>query len=80
MTFCETVKAGIKNKNYIILIVIMFFLISTFCSFGTNIDELLSPPYSTTDISGLGIAVSIVGVTASFLWGLALKRFQNFVL
>jgi len=58
----------------------MFFMCSTFISFGTNIDELLSPPYSTSEISGLGIAVSIVGVTASILWGLALKRYHNFVL
>jgi len=80
LTFCQTVKAGIKNKNYIILLVIMFLLLSTFCSFGTNIDELLSPPYNTSDLSGLGIAVSIIGVVASFLWGLALKKYQKFVL
>ncbi len=58
----------------------MFFMISTFISFGTNIDELLSPPYSTSEISGLGLAVSIVGLVASFLWGLSLKKYKTFVL
>jgi len=54
-------------------------MISTFVSFGTNIDELLSPPYSTSEISGLGLAVSIVGLVASFLWGLSLKKYKTFV-
>ena len=58
----------------------MFFMISTFISFGTNIDELLSPPYSTSEILGLGLAVSIVGLVASFLWGLSLKKYKTFVL
>lgn len=57
----------------------MFFMISTFISFGTNIDELLSPPYSTSEIAGIGLAVSIVGLVASFLWGLSLKRYKTFV-
>ena len=54
-------------------------MISTFVSFGTNIDELLSPPYSSSDIAGLGLAVSIVGLVASFLWGLSLKKYKTFV-
>lgn len=80
LTFCETVKRGIKNRNYILLLFIMFFMVSTFISFATNIDELLNPPFNTAQISGIGLAVSIVGLVASFLWGLVLKKYKTFVL
>lgn len=51
-----------------------------FVSFGSNIDELFSPPFGASQISELGIFVVLAGVLSSITSGIILNRFKKFLL
>jgi hypothetical protein len=41
----ETIKVALKNRNYVLVILLFANMQGMFTAFGTNIDYLLSPPY-----------------------------------
>lgn len=68
------------NRNFVLILLIFSFMQGMFVSFGSNIDELFSPPFGASQISELGIFVVLAGVLSSITSGIILNRFKKFLL
>ncbi len=49
-------------------------------AFGININQLLSPPFTDVQLSGLGGLIILVGVITSTITGIILNKYHKYVL
>ena len=49
-------------------------------AFGININQLLSPPFTDVELSGLGSLIILVGVITSTITGVILNKFHKYTL
>jgi FLVCR family feline leukemia virus subgroup C receptor-related protein len=78
--FCSNIADALKLKHYVLLILIFMLLQGGFLAFGININQLLSPPFTDVEISGLGALIILVGVITSMLTGFILNKYHKYVL
>lgn len=78
--FCSNIADALKLKHYVLLILIFMLLQGGFLAFGININQLLAPPFTDVEISGLGMVIILVGVITSMMAGFILNRFHKYVL
>ena len=78
--FCSNIRDALKLKNYVLLILIFMLLQGGFLAFGININQLLSPPFTDVELSGLGSLIILVGVITSTITGVILNKFHKYTL
>lgn len=76
-SYCQKLKVGFKNGNYILLATVFSLMVGINTAFGINIDPIFGPiGFTTSQISLLGFACVIMGVASSMISGVLLRLFR----
>lgn len=79
--FWANLKIALKNRDYVLLLVIFMMIDGVFVLFGVVIDPYLEGlGYTTTDASIVGGLVVLIGVIACIVSGLILDKYPKYLL
>ena len=79
--FFQNLKIALKNRDYVLLLVVFTMIDGVFVLFGVVIDPYLEGlGYTTTDASIVGGLVVLIGVIACIVSGLLLDKYPKYLL